>query len=249
MSGRWLALAVLLGEAVWAAPAYTAAGIVNASNYSTAPFAPYSMLALFGSGLSRSARALTADDIRGNFLPTELNFTRIFVDNIPAPLFYVSETQVNFLVPGNQLAGTVRIQVVSQSLGGPIVTVTVVEAAPALFSLPSGFAIATHLDNSLVTPESPARGGETIVIYATGLGHTGRNPDTGEIPFYLSEIVNKASLKLSVSGTVVYAGLTPGSVGLYQINYRLAENPGTDPELRVSIGTMSSAAGVKLAAR
>src|SRR5262245_35275638 len=115
MSRFWPVAAVLLLGALidcrtaWSAPAYTAAGIVHASNYSPAPFAPYSLLTIFGSGLARSAQALTAADIRDNFLPTEMNFTQVLVDNSPAPLFYVSDSQINFLVPGKQLPGDMRV--------------------------------------------------------------------------------------------------------------------------------------------
>lgn len=255
MTRAWLALAVLLCGTVipcrtaWGAPSYTAAGIVNASNYSRGPFAPYSLLSIFGSGLARSARALTAEDIRDNTLPTELNFTQVFVDNSPAPLFYVSGDQINFLVPGKQLPGEMRVRVASQGLSGPEVVVLVVDAAPALFSQPDGFAIAAHVDYSLITPESPARAGEVVVIYATGLGKTLKNPATGEIPVYSSEIAALATLKVSVGGKVEYAGLTPGSVGLYQINLLLPPDIGADPELSVTIGSISSIAGVKLAVR
>ena len=245
-----MAIAVLLcGVARAAAPSYTAAGIVNASNYSPGPFAPTSLIAIFGTGLARSAQTLTAADIRDNLLPTEMNFTQVFVDNSPAPLFYVSDTQINFLIPSKQLPGNVRIRVACQGLSGPEIMLLVVDAAPALFALPNGFAIATHADNSLLTTESPARGGETIVIYATGLGKTLKNPATGEIPVYLSEIINLAGLKVSVGGTIDYAGLTPGSVGLYQINLVLPPNPGPDPEIRVSVGSFSSPSGLKLAVK
>src|SRR5262245_5421414 len=255
MSRFWAAAAVFLSGVgidcppAAAAPSYTAAGIVNASNYSPGPFAPYSLLAIFGSGLARSAQALTAADIRENSLPTEMNFTQVMVDNSPAPLFYVSENQINFLMPGKQLPGDVKIQVFTPSGPGPAVLVPVVDAAPALFTLPNGYALVTRPDNSLITPESPARVGETIVIWATGLGKTLKNPATGEIPVYLSEIAGLASLKVSVGGTIVYAGLTPGSVGLYQINLILPASVAADPELRVTIGAVSSTAGVKLALR
>jgi uncharacterized protein (TIGR03437 family) len=245
-----LALAVLVcGVARAAAPHYTADWIVNASNYAPGPFAPNSILSIFGTELSRSERALIAEDIRDNSLPTELNFTRVRVDGVPVPLFYVSKGQINFLVPAKQLPGDMRVQVVRQGLAGPIVIVPIVEAAPALFTQPNGYAIATHADDSLIMPESPARGGETIVIWATGLGKTVKNPATGELPPYVSEIVHRDALQISVGGTIRYAGLTPGSAGLYQINLELPENIGNDPDLWVSVGDIASPAGLKLAAR
>lgn len=249
----FLAMAVVLcGIANGASPSYTAANFVNTGNYSPGPFAPGSVVTVFGSGLSRSAQGLKASDIHDNTLPMVLNFSQVFVDNMPAPLLYVSDTQINFLIPSKQLPGDVRIRVVRQGQTGPEVTVIVVDAAPALFAMPdgSGFAIATHGDNSLITPDSPARGGEVIVIYATGLGKTTRNPNVGEIPQYAAWIVNpEERLVVSPNGRVDYAGLTPGSAGLYQINLVVPFSPGVDPEIRITVGGVSSAPGLKLAVR
>jgi len=156
-----LALAVVLcGIARGAAPSYSAASFVNTGNYAPGPFAPSSIVTVFGSELARSEQVLTASDIRDNTLPTELNFCRVYVDNIPAPLLYVGQTQINFMIPSKQLPGKVRVRVVKQGQSGPEVMLTVMDAAPALFAMPdgSGFAIATHgADGSLITPDSPAR--------------------------------------------------------------------------------------------
>jgi len=251
-SRLWLAL-LLCGLAKGAAPSYSASGVVNASNYAAGPFAPNSVLTVFGSAMARSAQGLTRDDIRNGFLPNELNFTRVLVDNMPVPLFYVSDSQVNFLVPSKQLTGDTQVQVVREGLAGPIITIRIVDAAPALFAQPGGFAIATHADNSLVGADSPARAGETIVLYATGLGKAVKNPASGELPPYVSQIVNLSGLKVSLDGVALdsariqYAGLTPGSAGLYQINFSLPANAGTDPEIRVAVGAVSSPGGLKLA--
>ena len=48
---------------------------------------------------------------------------------------------------------------------------------------------------------------------------------------------------------IPYAGVTPGSAGLYQINLQLPDSPGIDPEIRVAMGAQTSRAGLKLAAR
>ena len=246
---------VLLAAAASGAPSYSAAGIVNAGNYVAGPFAPNSILTIFGSGLARSSQGLTAADIQDGNLPTELNFTQVFVDNYPAPLFYVSDGQINFLVPGNQSPGNARIRVAMQGNSGPEVTVAIATAAPALFSTPAGFAIVTHADNSLVAPDSPAHSGEIVVVYATGLGKTAPNPATGAIAHFAAQIVALADLRVSVGGAVLgadrikYAGLTPESAGLYQINLAMPESPGTDPEIRVAIGDQSTPPGLKIAFR
>jgi uncharacterized protein (TIGR03437 family) len=249
-----LVLALLLANAAWGqAPVYSADSMVNAPNYAPGPFAPNSIVTIFGSGLSRSSQGLTAGDIVNNTLPTELNGTHVYVDGPPAPLLYVSDSQVNFLVPGNQVAGDVKIWVVREGFTGPEVTVTLVDAAPALFQTAAGYAIAAHEDNSLIAPGSPAQAGEIIVVYACGLGRTQPNPVPGVIPQNAAVIQRLSDLQVYLGGTAIdpasiqYAGLTPGSAGLYQINLVLPDNLGTDPEIRVAIADQSSPAGLKLA--
>ncbi|MGA2271687.1 MAG: IPT/TIG domain-containing protein [Bryobacteraceae bacterium] len=254
MFRAWLVLVALLSSAAWGqAPAYSAAGMVNASNYTPGPFAPNSIVTIFGSNLSRSTQGLTPGDIQNNTLPKELNSTQVFVMNEPVPLLYVSGSQVNFLVPSNQRDWDVQVRVVCQGQTGPEITVTVVDAAPALFQTVAGYAIATHLDNSLVAPDSPAHAGEIIVVYAAGLGMTQPNLDPGVIPQNAALIQRLSDLKVYLGGTAIdpariqYAGLTPGSAGLYQINLVLPDSLGTDPEIRVAVAAQSSPAGLKLA--
>ena len=254
MLRMWLVFALLLANTAWGqAPVYSAAGMVNGPNYAPGPFAPNSIVSIFGSGLARSSQGVTAADIVNNTLPVELNSTRVYVMNSPAPLLYVSDGQVNFLIPGNQLDGDVQIRVVREGLTGPEVTVTLVDAAPALFQTAAGYAIAAHLDNSLIAPGSPAQAGEIIVVYACGLGRTLPNPAPGAISQSAAVIQRLSDLKVYLGGaaiepaSILYAGLTPGSAGLYQINLVLPDNPGTDPEIRVAIADQSSPAGLKLA--
>jgi uncharacterized protein (TIGR03437 family) len=227
--------------------------MVNASNYTPGPFAPNSIVSIFGTGLSWSTQGLTADDIVNNTLPVELNSTRVYVMDSPAPLLYVSDGQINFLVPGNQLDGDVTVRVVREGVTGPEITVTLVDAVPALFQTAAGYAIAAHLDNSLIAPGSPALAGETIVVYACGLGRTLPNPAPGVIPLGTAVIQRLSDLNVYLGGTAVdpasilYAGLTPGSAGLYQIDLVLPGGLDTDPEIRVAIADQSSPAGLKLA--
>ena len=204
--------------------------------------------------MSTAPRAMQAEDIHDGQLPVELNYVRVYLNGAVVPLFYVSETQINFMIPMKQIPGKATVRVARQGVSGPEVTVTIVDAAPALF-VNEGYAIVTHGDASLITAEKPAEGGEIVVIYATGLGKVDKNPDSGEIPQYISRILKFSELKVRVGGAEItgdaikYAGLTPGSAGLYQINVELPRDLGTDPDLRVEIGAASTPAGVKLAGR
>ena len=74
------------------------------------------------------------------------------------------------------------------------------------------------------------RGNFTARVHATGLGRTTPNPRPGEIPAYAAQMVRPGDLKISLGGTALepwrikYAGLTPGSAGLYQINLLLPDH-------------------------
>jgi|SRR5450432_2232332 len=260
MLRTWLALAVLLsGTARGAAPHYTAAGIVNTADYTLGPFAPNSVVTIFGSGLARSAEGLglPAGAIK---LPFELNYARVYVSDHPAPLLYASDTQINFLIPSDldptRGPWTIRVAVEGSTIAsGPEITVALVDAAPALFPMAGGYAIATHADGTLLTADSPAHAWDTVVIYLTGLGPVSARSAIGDIPSYPSEIVQLSDLKVSLGGTVMhpgwikYAGVTAGSAGLYQINLALPDNLGTDPEIQVAVAGQSSPAGLKLPVR
>src|SRR5262249_55054775 len=158
------------GTAWGAGPNYSAAGIVNASNFVGGPFAPGSVLSVFGSGLARSTYALAASDIAAGKLPNELNYVRVYVQDQPVPLLFVSDKQINFIMSTMQNTGDVRVRVVTEGITGPEVVVTLVDCAPALFALDNGYAIATSAGSKLLTTDNPAHAGDIIVVYATGLG-------------------------------------------------------------------------------
>ena len=252
-----LALAVV-GAAAWGqAPDYAAAGIVNASDCSGGPFAPNSAVSIFGSGLAWSAQTITLNDIQAGRLPTSLNGVEVYIAGWPAPLFYVSATQINFLIPINRIASTVTVRVVREGWTGPETPITLLEAAPALFdsSAAPGYAIAQKWpDYSLIAPGSPASPGDVVILYATGLGNTQNDPSTpDEIPQYPAKILNFNDLQVFLDGeqvdsaNVLWAGFSPGNAGLYQVNMYLPEDTGPDPEIRLLMGSQSSAAGLKLA--
>ena len=243
--------AVLAGAAWGQAPAYTSDNIVNASDYSSGPFAPNSVLTIFGANLAWDTRQLAATDIVNNTLPTTLDSVAVYVDNWPAPLIYVSPTQINFIVPGNEIDGSVPVRVVREGVTGPEITLQLIDAAPALFAS-AGYAIATLPDGTLLTPDAPAQAGDVVVVYATGLGKSLPNPAPGVIPLTPDPVAGLSTLNVYLNGVaidpslILYAGVTPYNAGLYQINLFLPGDTPANPEIRVSAGAQESLAGLLL---
>ena len=250
-----LALAVLCEGLAWAqAPSYSAASIVNGANFTAGAAAPNSFLSLFGSNLAWDAQPLTTDLITNGCLPISLAGVQVWVGSAYAPLYYVSPTQINLLIPANLKPGPVTLRVVRQGVTGPEITLTLASAAPQLFATTEGYLIAQHADYSLINPDAPAHPGEVIVVYAIGLGQTAPQPEPGEIPTYPGWMTQLSDLQVTVGGVALtpdriwYAGLTPGWPGLYQINLVLPDPLDANPELLVAVGSQVSSTGLKLAA-
>src|SRR5437868_14945087 len=109
----WLAAALTTAAQTPPAPAYAAASIVNAASNQAGPIAPNTIVSLYGTDLAYVTRALTPDEISGTTLPTTLVGTgvKVTVGNVLANLYFVSPTQINFLVPCILVAGPAEITV------------------------------------------------------------------------------------------------------------------------------------------
>jgi uncharacterized protein (TIGR03437 family) len=230
------------------APAYSADSIVNAASYTQGPVAPNSILSIFGSNLAYDTGALPQNVAA---LPLELASVEVYINNYKQPLLYVSPTQINLLVQSNLLSGSATLYVVRQGIYGPQIPITLIPSAPQLFATSDGFAIAQHADYSMITTNAPANPGEIIVLYGTGLGATDPPPDPdGVIPLFPGQVTT--AVQVLLNGTALdpslikYAGLTPGSAGVYQVNVQLPNQLGSNPQIQLSAGGQTSVANVLL---
>jgi uncharacterized protein (TIGR03437 family) len=153
--------------------------------------------------------------------PTTLGGVQVLINNVAAPIYYVSSTQVAAIVPYESTASVAQIQVVYNQNSSNVVTELVNLTTPGVFTIPAGgigYAAAQHPDFSLVTPTNPAQPGEIIAAYVTGLGDVTPSVSDGN-PGVSSSTNNKITALVSgTSATVAYAGLAPTLVGLYQVN-------------------------------
>jgi len=236
------------------APVYTTASIVNAADNQSGELAPNAIGTIYGANLAYSTAAISLNDIQGGVLPTVLGAseTRVFVNNYPADLYYVSPVQINFLVPPNLLPESAIIQVVVDGLAGPAIQVNLGLAAPGLFQLDSQNAVATRPDGAVITPASPAKPGDIVLLWATGLGVTAPPAVYGQLPTEAAPLIAGANLSISLDGVPVgpyaiyYAGVAPYFAGLYQINLILPTSTGANPEIQLTLEGATSIAGVHI---
>ena len=161
-------------------------------------------------------------------------------------MYYVSPDQVNFLVPANLLPGASTVQVVLDGHSGPAVKITLASASPALFQLDAKTAVAIRPDGSVITRQAPAKPGEIILLYATGLGQTLPPVPYGQLFNDAAPLQQFANFELVLDGVtagpgaVQYAGIAPGFAGLYQINVLLPKSTKANPEIRIGFGKQLS---------
>jgi uncharacterized protein (TIGR03437 family) len=159
-------------------------------------------------------------------LPIELAGVSILVDGKPAPILGVAALsnspdmqQVNFQVPFEAKSNRVEVRYAGASEFAQPFT-----GAPGIFLLPDGSPAIQHAsDYSQVTADHPAAKGETIIVYVTGLGVVTPAGVTG-MPANGAAAVPGNICRFSDIGSVLYAGLVPGFVGLYQMNIQLSPN-------------------------
>jgi hypothetical protein len=156
--------------------------------------------------------------------------------------------------PFNQLPPLLILNVKANGVTGPDLPVILLypshflESCDAVFGPRSGYTchpLVTHADGTTVGTDSPARVGETITIYATGLSTgspggpptgtapakpAGVNPSLGTIffryPYPLEGYGSNVDAETSTGVTPEWVGLTGGYVGLYQINVKVPPAPG-----------------------
>jgi uncharacterized protein (TIGR03437 family) len=199
--------------------------VVNAEG-GGASIAPNTWVQINGSILAPvgDSRTWQNSDFASGKLPTQLDGVSATVNGKSAYVYYISPTQVNILTPPDAMSGPV--QVVATNNGTPSAPFTVKEQsiAPSFFVFNGGpYVAATHLNGTYLGPPSlyaglttPAKPGETIVLYANGFGST-------SIPVVSGSITQSGSLSplpvLKIGGVaaaVQFAGLV--AVGQYQFN-------------------------------
>jgi len=233
------------------APLYAPSSIVNAADFKAGPLAPNTIGTLYGRDLAFATRSLAAEDIYSGILPTTLlgSSVRLLIRNTLAFIYFVSPNQVNFLVPSTLTPGPADFIFSVDGRKGETIRVQLAEFSPALFLLDPETILGTRPDGSVITSENPARPGDIVILYATGLGSTRPRIPAGQIPTSAAFLENFANFKVMTGvetlgkANVLYAGAAPGFAGLYQINMRVPENIGRNPEIRVGFGDLLSPVG------
>ncbi len=202
-------------------------GVANAASYApiTMSLAPGELVVLTGTGP----------------FPTTLGNVQVLVNGTPAPIYYVSPQQIAAILPysvATATNGRANIQVSNNGTLSNTVSLFVSDTAPGIFSQTQnglGFAAAVHAaTGALVTTSNPARAGEFLAVFLTGLGAVTPKVADGApgptSPLSTADVSTNNNLTVYFDdytnskfpqATVQFAGLAPGLAGLYQLNVQV----------------------------
>jgi uncharacterized protein (TIGR03437 family) len=189
-------------------------------------------------------------------LPTALGESCITVNGMPIPLIFVSGTEINAQLPF-EVAGSTTLILRTPGGVSDNFNLSVQPTAPSIFQtrvegIDGPVATIVNGRNGLLaTNSNPVKRNDNIVIYLTGLGRTNPAVEAGlsSPADPLARALVDPVVKLGgVEIPVTYAGLTPGEVGVYQINAQILRwvPTGFNIPLEITQGGFTSTLNVRV---
>lgn len=230
--------------------------VVNSASYASGPIAPGELVTIGGSGLGPTTALGLALDSSGK-VATTLGGVQVFFNSTPAPLIYVSPTQINAVVP-YEVTGQLNVLVSVRYQARTSVTfpLTTTFSAPGLFTLNAsgtGPGAIVNQDGTINRPSSPARKGAVVTLYLTGEGQTAPAGITGNVTTAISgpQPTPRPILPVSVfiggqQAPLSFIGEAPGIVaGVLQVNALIPTDAASgDLPVEVTVGANKSQSGV-----
>jgi uncharacterized protein (TIGR03437 family) len=224
-------------------------GVVNAASYEPVVGSDSEIITIFGSGLGPQ-QLVQATIPQAGSLPDSLAGTRVVIgtDSSPSaadalPLLYVEDGQVSAILPPFHGVGQIAFTV---ELGGAVAATTTVQfgylgQAPGVFLDQSGKgkAAAVNADETINSPENPAKRGSMVLLYATGMGTNESATCWTSGNFDSNLLVPSFPAEVNIAGEpalVLYSGSAPAmTCAVQQINVIIPEDSQTGPAVPLSL--------------
>ncbi len=230
-------------------------GVVANAEGESPVIAPNTWVEIKGVNLAPSGdtRIWQGSDFVGNQMPTQLDHVSATVNGKNAYVYYISPTQINVLTPPDAMNGPVQVVVGNNGSASAAFTAQAQSISPSFFVFNGGpYVAAEHGNGSLIGPDTlypgattPAKPGETIVIYANGFG-------PANVPFTSGSTTQTGMLSPlpvikvgGVTATVQFAGLV--AVGEFQFNVVVPPSLGNGDPITTTYGGVATQDSVLIA--
>ena len=241
-----------------ATPSISQGGVVNNASFALhpAPIAPGAIIAIFGTNMT--AGGVTVDDTSlgaDGKVVTTLGGAGVKINGVAAPMLRAFPTQLVAQMPTEITSvGTASIEATVGGQTSAAVTFNTDALAPGIFAINSQGtgqgAVLLSNTNILAVPVGsisgrttrPARRGEFITIFSTGLGQVTPPIATGALAASHTTIATASVTIGDLTVNAAFSGLSPGFAGLYQVDVQLPANAtlGASVPLRINIGGKQS---------
>ena len=226
-------------------PQLTAGAFVNGADFQVGSISPCSIATVIAAGLAPNLSGVALSNSLG---VGPLNYTvatdSVTVAGAQAPIYNVAnvngQQQITFQVPCSVAAGTNVPVTVNVGGGSATVNVTILPASPGVFGTSSSvnvaplgslpIAVIAKRDGTFVTPQNPARVGETVIAYVTGLGPTSPSVATNALPIFgvASSVTGKVIVGINNAGVPVsFAQLSEDMLGVYLVAFQIPTGTAT----------------------
>jgi uncharacterized protein (TIGR03437 family) len=231
-------------------PSLTANSFVNGADFQRGSISPCSVATIIAQGVAPNVQGVvTSGNIVGP-LPYLLATVKVTFNNSQAPIYNVAnvngQQQVTVQVPCDITPGNSVPVTVNVGGGNASINVPVLPAAPGAFltTMSDGQqrVVAVRPDGSFVSIENPARRGEIIRAYTTGLGPVTPAVSTNSIPVpgTDSNVVGQVIVGVNNAGTrLVSARLAPSLIGVYEIAFEVPSDAPAGNNVVFSVGVNS----------
>jgi uncharacterized protein (TIGR03437 family) len=241
-------------------PQISAGGVLDGADYSPS-LSPGSIMLIYGTNLYAGTNLVAAPSMP---LPTSLSGTSVEVVDgtriLTAPLYWVTAGEVSAQVPFEITSSNPQVRVRTAAGVSATAPMQILPVAPRLFTKTMnglGEPLVFHgADGTIVSSTSPAQANEYLVMCLSGLGAVSPSLASGVQGGDTQSLgplnVVKAPVQITVGGVnapFVWAGIMPGFVGVYQLNFQMPSTvvAGTYP-IVVSAGGQQSQGQVAVAA-
>jgi uncharacterized protein (TIGR03437 family) len=220
-------------------PVVDPAGVVSLAN--TASFvalAPGGLISISGDRLAEGQAQ--ADGVP---LPLELAGAQLVIGGRVLPLSLAGPNQLNAVVPFDLETNTRhQLLVLRGNTYSQPIFVDVADSQPAIFTDPDSNRALIYAERAgdpqfLVTPANPAQSGDTLIVYASGLGIVTPTVNAGDAsPSPAASTVNAAQVNIGgVDIKADSATLIPGMVGMYQVNATIPKGLQTGDAISITL--------------
>jgi uncharacterized protein (TIGR03437 family) len=202
-------------------------------------------ISLFGSNLAGNLKVF-----QGNELALALARASVSFDNeaqgvsVPGRIHFVSPTQINVQIPWEcEGLATVSMKVSIGDFSSEVVILRLRPANPAFFEYVEPgtnrrFIAALDGNFALIGSNNAVPRGGVAQLYANGLGRVTNRPGSGLASPSNPLAQSVETPTVSIGGRpaqVLFSGLAPGIVGLYQVNVSVPNDAPTGPDVEVSL--------------